>query len=632
MIYKVKYSILFILLNQCFAFGQDIIVNDPVVQLIGNQVVFLKDDTRKMSLQEAVSKKDEFKTYEKDVFIHHATSSKFWFYFSIENHSNVDLWLDIANSNLTYIDLYTFDQDFNLVDSLHVGAMVESLTRSKGYTFQSLLVESDNQTKHHFFLNVETQLVYEVPLFLGSVEEIMSNRNYYDYFSLFVAGAFLLMMLYNLSLFVVTSDKIYIYYSIYLLTAIVIGTYLNNFPFIEEVIGKQMAYMYLDTWLWLIFASTGVFTIQYFDLRKIDPTFYRVVLVLSLVFVSFGIANLVVPLYYLANAFQVVALFFFILCLVYSYRLLLRGVERARLYCAGWSFMMVGALLYILVYNGLMPYNALTRNVSYIGSLFEILIFSIALGRRISDLQRKQAELNLILIQKNTQLTDVNDSLDSFNYHVSHDLKTVLNNTLALSRMAKKYNNKQDSDRVNEILGKLENVAVNGSETVQSFLSLGRFDTLLKEENQEQINPEKELDQLLEKHNLKSLIQLVVVQNQIGDLNMHPKAFESIFLNFITNSIKYNNGQPKAWVKFVKTDEGAQFSYRDNGKGIDLVKYGANLFKPFQRAGADEKYEGSGVGLYLVKRIVTNLGGTIKVKSEINGGTEFIISFVEFEL
>jgi len=69
------------------------------------------------------------------------------------------------------------------------------------------------------------------------------------------------------------------------------------------------------------------------------------------------------------------------------------------------------------------------------------------------------------------------------------------------------------------------------------------------------------------------------------------------------------------------------FVYRDNGIGIDLDKYGKKLFKPFERAGTEDKYEGTGVGLYLVKRIVTSLQGEITVNSHLGKGSEFIMKF-----
>lgn len=608
--------------------AETIVVRDPAVQLIGKHVLFFEDEKRDFSKEQVLEWRTDFQSVNKDVFVEIASPSAFWFYFSMQNLSNEDLWMDISNSNLTDIKLFTYNSNFELLDSLHTGCLVNDPTsNNKGFTFQSLLIERAQQDTMHFLLKVETQLVYEVPLFVGGIKEIVQNRNYYDYASVFVFGAFLLMLLYNLFLFFVTKDAIYIYYSFYLGTAIIIGTYLNNFPFIELIIGKNLAYMYLDTWLWLIFFSTALFTIRYFDLKKTDRTFFWMMIGLSIIFFCFGIANLFVPLYYLANVFQLVAMVFYVICLVYSYRLLLRGVKRARLYCAGWTFMMLGAIIYLMVYNGMIPYNAFTRNVSYVGSLLEILIFSIALGRRITDLQLSQTELNYTLVQKNTELLEVNESLDSFNYHVSHDLKTVLNNTIALSRMAKKYQAKKDDAKVEEIIGKLENVAINGSETVQSLLSLGRLDTFLRQDNTIFINLKDELNLILENHNLKELIQVIVDKDEIGEYNFHPKAFESIFLNLLTNSVKYNKNKPQAKIRFLQDSKFITFIYSDNGIGIDLEKYGKKLFKPFERAGTEGKYEGTGVGLYLVKRIVTSLQGEITVNSELGAGSEFIVKF-----
>ena len=106
---------------------------------------------------------------------------------------------------------------------------------------------------------------------------------------------------------------------------------------------------------------------------------------------------------------------------------------------------------------------------------------------------------------------------------------------------------------------------------------------------------------------------------------MHEKAFESIFLNFLTNSIKYNTGTARAKVQFKMNDEVYIFEFSDNGIGIDVEKYGNQIFEPFQRGNFNEGAEGTGVGLYLVKRIVNSYGGKINVESELGKGATFII-------
>ena len=495
------------------------------------------------------------------------------------------------------------------------------------FTFIHPVLEPEEKGLHHFLIRIETNLIFEVPIYLGSMSEILSNRNTFDYVSLLFIGAIALMFFYNLSIYIVVKDKIYLYYSIYLITVFITGTYLNNFPIIEILLGKNIAHNLLDTYLWTVFVTIGLFTIQYFKLKQLDPFFYKLIWVFMLIFIGMGIANIFIPLVYIANIYTLFSVIYFLACLILSYRLLIRGVQGARLFCIGWSFMILGVLLYVLVYEGYIHYNAFTRNISYIGSTIEILIFSIALGRRITNLKLAQDKLNASLITKNQELNSINESLDSFNYHVSHDLKTVLNNTIALTRMIKKYNGLNDSKKVGEISEKLEKLAINGNETVQSFLSIGRIDSLLREDQNESIDVTDEIKKILEINELTNKIDVEIRKQEFKSLRMHPKAFESVFLNLFTNTIKYNHQPPKAEIQFLIDGKNLIIEYRDNGIGIDLKKYGNELFKPFIRAGYYENQEGSGVGLYLIKRIVTSYGGSISVESELGKGSLFRIIF-----
>ena len=67
--------------------------------------------------------------------------------------------------------------------------------------------------------------------------------------------------------------------------------------------------------------------------------------------------------------------------------------------------------------------------------------------------------------------------------------------------------------------------------------------------------------------------------------------------------------------------------YKDFGRGIDLEAFGHLLFKPFERGGADASIEGTGVGLYIVKRIVQMYQGEIDLQSEVGQGVELTFKF-----
>jgi signal transduction histidine kinase len=101
----------------------------------------------------------------------------------------------------------------------------------------------------------------------------------------------------------------------------------------------------------------------------------------------------------------------------------------------------------------------------------------------------------------------------------------------------------------------------------------------------------------------------------------------TILNNLITNSIKYHNkAEPNPFIKIEvqSKDNKRSLIISDNGSGID-EKYHTQIFDMFFRG--TELSEGSGLGLYIVKEMVSKLDGTIKIESSLNTGTKFIILF-----
>jgi len=243
------------------------------------------------------------------------------------------------------------------------------------------------------------------------------------------------------------------------------------------------------------------------------------------------------------------------------------------------------------------------------------------IGTVIEKLELSNSNLNRI----NIDLMDSNKTLDTFNYHISHDLKTVLNNSSALASMVKKYNDKGDKDKVNEIIEKLTRVTRNGTETVQSFLSLGRINTLHRTEKKVKTNIPKEVKKVLEINELEDLITISFNQMDFETLIVYSQLVESVFLNFITNTIKYNINKPSATIDLIKGSNCRIIKYKDNGIGVSEENMG-KLFEPFVRLENNLNKEGNGVGLYLVKRLVNSIGGEVSASSKLGEGLEFTIT------
>ena len=105
-----------------------------------------------------------------------------------------------------------------------------------------------------------------------------------------------------------------------------------------------------------------------------------------------------------------------------------------------------------------------------------------------------------------------------------------------------------------------------------------------------------------------------------------PDIIERTMLNLLSNAVKFNKKYGNIYVNLSTKEDKITISVRDEGMGIPKEKANC-IFERFEQVKSDKKIEkqGSGIGLYLVKSLVTLHGGTIKVNSKINQGSEFIV-------
>jgi len=247
----------------------------------------------------------------------------------------------------------------------------------------------------------------------------------------------------------------------------------------------------------------------------------------------------------------------------------------------------------------------------------------------ISDITlRKQAEFNL---QK--QANDVfrqNRDLEQFTYIVSHNLRAPISSALGCSNVLSILD-KFDPE-FNDLL-----VGLN-----QSLLKL---DTVVKDINTI-LSVRKRHDKGIKRavHLKKKCLQ---VYNDLkepfmsdnskfemdipNDLYFHanPAYIYSIFYNLVSNAVRFKSAERILHVKvsaYINSQYKLIILVSDNGIGIDLKRAEDKIFKLYSRIN-NTATQGEGIGLFLVKNQVEALGGTIKIKSRLNEGTEFIISF-----
>jgi len=239
-------------------------------------------------------------------------------------------------------------------------------------------------------------------------------------------------------------------------------------------------------------------------------------------------------------------------------------------------------------------------------------------------------QLNEALLATNRQLTRTNADLDNFVYTASHDLKAPISNIEGLLRLLE--NRLPPELRTH---GGLLPVLARMHESVQRFTrTLGHL-TEVSKLQQEFARPAAPtaVAPLLEdvRQDLQPLLaatggQLRVDLTECPTLVLSEKNLRSILYNLVSNALKYHQpGRPPV-VRISCRSEGPHRVLRvqDNGVGLDEEQQ-AKLFRLFQRL--HTHVDGSGVGLYMVKKMVENAGGTLTVQSRPGDGSTFTAHF-----
>lgn len=234
------------------------------------------------------------------------------------------------------------------------------------------------------------------------------------------------------------------------------------------------------------------------------------------------------------------------------------------------------------------------------------------------------------LYQSNLHLTENNEYLEAFNSGLAHDLKNHAGNIMSMVSLLKKYEALKDWERIQQITIKLEKSTAQFISILNGFMYLSRSNTYL-EKSPEYLNARVltdaihlELDYLLNEEHV-AIHYTIEIENLI-----YSKHFLKIILvNLISNAIKYKKPNLKAEIEVVLKliHNAIHISVTDNGIGIARKDAEQKLFKMFARLHADDStIAGSGIGLYLIKKMVERKNGSITFTSTVGVGTTFTVT------
>ena len=251
----------------------------------------------------------------------------------------------------------------------------------------------------------------------------------------------------------------------------------------------------------------------------------------------------------------------------------------------------------------------------------------------LEDQRRTQQEINTLnaeleqrVAERTSQLEVANNELEAFSYSVSHDLRAPLRHISGFADMLSKDIQKQLPEKSLHYLDVINSSAKKMGNLIDDLLSFSRTGRAELRKSNFQMNQLLE-DTLLQVKNSttdrKISWNIANLPEVFGDYNL----LHLVWVNLLENAVKYSRTRENAVIRINFRKEKAEyvFSIQDNGVGFDM-QYINKLFGVFQRLHSPTEFEGTGIGLANVRRIISRHGGRTWAEAELDRGATFYFS------
>jgi len=269
-------------------------------------------------------------------------------------------------------------------------------------------------------------------------------------------------------------------------------------------------------------------------------------------------------------------------------------------------------------------FNRMVSNLKRVTASRDELEKEIAERKRAErEVEKHRRHLEDMVRERTAELTEAIEELEAFAYSVSHDLRAPLRAIDGFSQMlVEDYGDKLDAEG-HRLLAVVQHSAKDMGQLIDDLLAfsrLGRTGMKVATVNMDELARRVIEDLRHEVPGRHVQLNVDTLPATAGDQAM----IRQVFANLLTNAIKFTRPREYAVIEVGAMVDGSQNTYfvKDNGVGFDM-KYADKLFQVFQRLHSTDEFEGTGIGLALVQRVITRHGGRVWAEGEVDKGATF---------
>ncbi|MFL9814376.1 hybrid sensor histidine kinase/response regulator [Stutzerimonas sp. VN223-3] len=609
---------------------------------LGQVMAVLEDPTRDASIDDvlALDEAGRFVDHHEDVLNAGYSRSAFWLRVDLQyrvdrSSERSRWWLELAYPPLDHLDLYLPDGQGGYHLAQQSGDALpfsERQIKQRNHLFELELPPNQPQ---RVYLRLESQGSIQVPLTLWAPLAYLEEQSAHIYVLAVIYGVLLVMLVYNLFIYLSVRDGSYLYYILYI----------GSFGLYQvSVNGLGVQYFWPDSPWWanastpFLIGAAGVFGCQFarsfLHTRTHSPWIDGTLIALM----GLGVLTMVLSLtssYALALRLATfLALWFILAIFVAGIVAWYRGMRVARYFLIAWTTFLIGGQINTLMVLGYLPHNFFTMYAGQIGSAIEVALLSLALADRINAMKEERAlmleETGRQLEEMNRELAESNRLKDQFLANVTHELRTPMHGIIGSLDLMRTL-------ELNSELEQYQRIATGSARDmmrlVNDILALTELQAGKLQVRKEPFGLRTMVDELYMLYGARAAARGLnfdlQMSNQLPDALVGDVAKLKQSLGYLLdNAIKFTlqggvtlamNGHEEDQSRFV-----LEVEVIDTGVGFEAPT-DDSLYQYFRQLDGSmtRQYGGLGIGLSLCRQLIELQGGSIAYHSEPGRGSHF---------